>query len=131
MGDHLWSTPGNWFPEGAPVSGDHVILGDFLSNGRNSGFTVDDITNLVINGFLLGSDADHFTLESTVGGVVIDGALEVDHANADVGLAVQCPVTIINGGFIANYNQNGSTKIVFNNDVFFETPGGGPRVARR
>ena len=129
VGDHLWSTPGNWSngslnPTGAPVSGDYLILGDpDFDNGRNSGTTTNDIPNLLINGLRFGEDTDHFTVGSSVGGVVIDGALELDHASADVGLVVYCPVTIINGGFIANNNDNGSTEVDFNNTVNFASAG--------
>jgi len=124
-GDHVWSTPGNWDPQRRPFSGDVLVFGDSdHDNGRNKGITIDDLPDLVLGGLVLGEDTESFDIEYTgLGELVIDGDLGVNHANADLGLFVQCPVTILNGHAIFNGNDNGSTEVIFGSDVDFANGG--------
>jgi fibronectin-binding autotransporter adhesin len=119
-GNNLWSTAGNWDPQGAPVNGETLVFGDsHHDGGTDSGTTVDDIQGLQIGGITLGDDTDGFKIESTVGGLNIFGDLVLTHANSNFGLIVQCPVYIWNWGTIENQNDHYSTAMVFNGPVDF------------
>ena len=123
-GDNLWSNPGNWSPKIAPISGDILVLGDPNNdNGKRNGFTINDIPNLNVQELILGDDTDSFTLESTVGPLYIYGQLAMNNAGNHVGLYVECPLVIENGGSISIQTPKNSAAINFDAPVEF-THGG-------
>src|SRR5579862_58582 len=96
VGDHLWSTSGNWFDNVAPVSGDTVVFGERdKDNGTTSGFTIDDIPNLELVKLIFGNENVDFTIESTAGPITIQEELLMEDVSSELGesqVNFQCPV---------------------------------------
>ena len=123
-GDHLWSTAGNWSPNIAPVSGDILVFGDpNHDNGKTSGTTIDDITNINVQELQVQGNADSFTLASTAGPLQIYGRLWLNDASGHTGLDIECPLVIGDGGSILVESVYNSTGIDFNAPVVFTSGG--------
>jgi autotransporter-associated beta strand protein len=109
-GNGLWSTPGNWDGNVAPVSGDVVVFGNAdHDHGNKSGTTICDIPDLITGGVLLDRDTDYFEITSMVGALSINGNLDVEGAGAPVALEVAAPLTILGGGQIIIEPHSSST----------------------
>ncbi len=123
-GDHFWSTAANWTPNIAPISGDILVFGDPNNdNGKTSGTTIDDITNINVQELRVGANATSFTLISTAGTLHIYGRLWLDDSSDQPGLSVNCPLVIENGGNILVQSVYNSTGIAFNAPVVFAAGG--------
>jgi len=123
-GDHLWSTPANWSPNTAPISGDTLVFGQNPGGfGTEVVITIVDITNINVQELRVDANADTYTLTSTVGPLHIYGQLGLHDASGHTGLYVNCPLVIEDGGSILVDSVYNSTGITFNGLVSF-TAGG-------